>query len=152
MKKLLSILLCVVLCLSLFGCGYKDGDLGNQTTVDEQNGYTVIQEVRTFQFKVDEKEIPSKENLRSEGFKVSYQNPADPIKTKSDAFDIALQEVTVSFNTMAAYFDKTRGYWKVVFSDVTETTDAEGKLSRTSVDKEVIYIDEDGYTFCAYTN
>ena len=103
MKKLLSILLCVALCTMLFGCGHKDGDLGNQTTVDEQNGYTVI------------------------------------------------QEVTVDFNTMAAYFDKTRGYWKVIFSDVTETTDAEGKISRTSVDKEVIYIDEDGYTFCAYT-
>ncbi len=151
MKKFIALLLVGMLTLSLFGCGEKDGDLGKQTTVDKENGYTITQEVKVFKFKEEEDSLTEKETLRKEGFKVTKENTIGEIETKSDAFDIALQEVTVDFNTMTAYFDRTRGIWKIVFSDVTESTAEDGKISRTSVTKETVYIDELGYTLYAYT-
>ncbi|MBP3442877.1 MAG: hypothetical protein J6L62_08755 [Clostridia bacterium] len=151
MKKIIAFLIVAVLSLSLFGCGDKDGDLGKQTTVDEKNGYTITQEVKTFKFKEDEDSLEEKENLRKDGFKVTKENTSGAVKTKSDAFDIALQEVTVDFNTMTAYFDRTRGIWKIVFSDVTESTAEDGSISRESVTKETVYVDELGYTLYAYT-
>ena len=151
MKKIISVLLLVAVCFTFFACGHKDGDLGKQTTVDEQNGYTITNEVKNFQFKFEEDELEKKETLRKDGFKVPAESAKGQIMSKTGAFDIALQEVTVEFNTVTAYFDRTRGIWKVVFSDVTETTAENGSISRESVTKESIYIDEEGYTLFAYT-
>lgn len=151
MKRIFALILMAALALTLFGCGEKEGDLGKQTTVDAQNGYTITQEVKTFKFKEEEDSLEEIENLRKDGFKVTAENTSGEIKTKSDAFDIALQEVTVEFNTITSYFDRTRGIWKVIFTDVTETEAEDGSISRTSVTKETIYLDEDGYTLFAYT-
>ena len=151
MKKIISIFLLVSVCFTFFACGKQEGDLGKQTTVDKQNGYTITNEVKNFQFKLEEDELEEKENLRAEGFKVTPENAKGQIMSKTGAFDIALQEVTVEFNTITAYFDRTRGIWKVVFSDVSETKAEDGSISRTSVTKESVYIDEAGYTLFAYT-
>ncbi len=151
MKRIFALFLTVLLTFTLFGCGEQEGDLGNQTTVDEQNGYTLTQEVKIFKFKEEEDALEKIENLRKDGFKVTEENASGEIKTKSDAFELALQEVTVEFNTITSYFDRTRGIWKVVFSDVTETEAEDGSISRTSVTKETIYLDESGYTLYAYT-
>ncbi len=151
MKKIISCLLLIAVCFTFFACGKQDGDLGKQTTVDAQNGYTITNEVKNFQFKLEEDALEENENLRKDGFKVSKENAKGKIMSKTGAFDIALQEATVEFNTVTAYFDRTRGIWKVVFSDVTETTAEDGSISRASVTKESVYIDEAGYTLYAYT-
>lgn len=151
MKKIISCLLLIAVSFTFFACGKQDGDLGKQTTVDEQNGYTITNEVKNFQFKLEEDALEEKETLRKDGFKVSKENAKGKIMSKTGAFDIALQEATVEFNTVTAYFDRTRGIWKVVFSDVTETTAEDGSISRASVTKESVYIDEEGYTLYAYT-
>lgn len=151
MKKIISCLLLIAVSFTFFACGKQDGDLGKQTTVDAQNGYTITNEVKNFQFKLEEDALEENENLRKDGFKVSKENAKGKIMSKTGAFDIALQEVTVEFNTVTAYFDRTRGIWKVVFSDVTETTAEDGSISRESVTKESVYVDEEGYTLYAYT-
>lgn len=151
MKRFFALFLTAFLAFALFGCGEQEGDLGKQTTVDAQNGYTLTQEVKTFKFKEEEDALGEIENLRKDGFKVTPENTSGEIKTKADAFEIALQEVTVEFNTITSYFDRTRGIWKVIFTDVTETQSEDGSISRTSVTKETIYVDEDGYTLYAYT-
>lgn len=151
MKRFFALFLTVLLAFTLFGCGEQEGDLGKQTTVDEQNGYTLTQEVKNFKFKEEEDSLEEIENLRKDGFKVTEENATGEIKTKADAFELALKEVTVEFNTITSYFDRTRGIWKVIFSDVTETEAEDGSISRTSVTKETIYLDEAGYTLYAYT-
>lgn len=151
MKKIISCLLLIAVSFTFFACGKQDGDLGKQTTVDAQNGYTITNEVKNFQFKLEEDALEENENLRKDGFKVPKENAKGKIMSKTGAFDIALQEVTVEFNTVTAYFDRTRGIWKVVFSDVTETTAEDGSISRESVTKESVYVDEEGYTLYAYT-
>ena len=151
MKRFFAFFLTVLLAFTLFGCGEQEGDLGKQTTVDEQNGYTLTQEVKNFKFKEEEDSLEKIENLRKDGFKVTEENATGEIKTKADAFELALKEVTVEFNTITSYFDRTRGIWKVIFSDVTETEAEDGSISRTSVTKETIYLDEAGYTLYAYT-
>lgn len=151
MKRFFALFLTVLLAFTLFGCGEQEGDLGKQTTVDEQNGYTLTQEVKNFKFKEEEDSLEKIENLRKDGFKVTEENATGEIKTKADAFELALKEVTVEFNTITSYFDRTRGIWKVIFSDVTEAEAEDGSISRTSVTKETIYLDEAGYTLYAYT-
>lgn len=151
MKRFFALFLTALLAFTLFGCGEQEGDLGKQTTVDEQNGYTLTQEVKNFKFKEEEDSLEKIENLRKDGFKVTEENATGEIKTKADAFELALKEVTVEFNTITSYFDRTRGIWKVIFSDVTETEAEDGSISRTSVTKETIYLDEAGYTLYAYT-
>ena len=151
MKRFFALFLTALLAFTLFGCGEQEGDLGKQTTVDEQNGYTLTQEVKMFKFKEEEDSLEKIENLRKDGFKVTEENATGEIKTKADAFELALKEVTVEFNTITSYFDRTRGIWKVIFSDVTETEAEDGSISRTSVTKETIYLDEAGYTLYAYT-
>ena len=63
----------------------------------------------------------------------------------------AIKEAVSEYNMINVFYDRTRGIWKVVFSDVTETTAEDGSISRESVTKESIYIDEEGYTLFAYT-
>ena len=63
---------------------------------------------------------------------------------------IAYEEVTVEYNAVKRYYDKTRGIWKVEFLNMTET-EADNKITREFDLKEAIYIDEEGYTLYAYT-
>ena len=64
--------------------------------------------------------------------------------------NIAYEEVTVEYNAVKRYHDKTRGIWKVEFLNMTETTEG-NKINRTYDLQEAIYIDEEGYTLYAYT-
>ncbi len=136
MKKLISILLLVIISVTFFACDNKpDGDLGKQTTVDKENGYTLIEEVKPFKFNDEKDALKDMKGVRLEGFKVTKENTKGAIKTKGDVLDIALQEVTVDYNTITIYFDRTRGIWKTVFSDMTETTAEDGSISRDNVVK-----------------
>ncbi len=152
MKKLVAILLTALIAVSFFGCLKDDGDLGKQTTVDKENGVTYVQEVKPFKFADEEENLKDMKGLRVDGFKVPAQEGVEPIKTKDDVMKIALQEVTAEYNTATTYFDRTRGFWKVVFSMNTETTAEDGTVSRESTPKESVYIDEDGYTFLCVTH
>ena len=151
MKKLISALLLVAVCFTFFACGHKDGDLGNQTTVNEENGYTLVQEVRPFDFSDEEDSLKSMKTLRVDNFKVTPENTVGNIKTKSDAIAIAIKEAISEYNTIQAFYDRTRGIWKIVFSDVTETEAEDGSIKRDTVTKETVYVDEDGYTLLSFT-
>ncbi len=152
MKKITAFLLTALIALSLFGCNKNDGDLGKQTTVDKDNGYTLVQEVKPFKFSEEEDNLMEMKGLRVDGFKVpATEELENPIKTKDDVLKIALQEVTAEYNTITIYFDRTRGFWKVIFSTDTEKTAEDGTVSRESTPKEAVYIDEDGYTFLCVT-
>lgn len=146
MKKILSVLLLIVVCTTFFACGHTDGDLGKRTTKNEENGYTLMQEVRPFDFDDEEEALEGMKGIRLEGFKVTKDNTTGPIKTKSDVVKIAREEATVEYNTISLYFDRTTGVWKAVLSFATETTAKDGTISRETVEKESIFVDEDGYT------
>lgn len=151
MKKLISVLLLVAVCFTFFACGHKDGDLGNQTTVNEENGYTLVQEVKPFAFSKEEDSLKGMKTLRVDNFKVTPENAAGAIKTKADAIAIAIKEAVSEYNTITVYHDRTRGIWKIVFSDVTESEAEDGSIKRESVTKETVYVDEDGYTLLCFT-
>lgn len=147
MKKLVSILLLVIISVSFVACGGNDGDLGKQTTVDKENGYTLIQEVKPFKFSEDEDELQYIESgMRIQGFKVTPENSKGAIKTKADVIEIAQQEATEKYNQIQVFYDRTRGIWKVKLQDVTEYEASDGSINRTTGTVETIYIDEDGYT------
>ena len=150
MKKLVSILLLAVICLTFFACDGKDGDLGKQTTVNKDNGYTLVQEVKPFKFSEEEDELESIKGIRTEGFKVSKDNPKGAIKTKDDVIEIARGEASAEYNQIQVYYDRTTGIWKTVFSVTTEATAEDGTVTRDSVIKETVYVDEDGYTLLAF--
>ncbi len=153
MKKIIAFLLTAIIAVTLFGCNKNDGDLGKQTTVNKENGYTLVQEVKTFKFSEEEESLKTMDGVRVDGFKVPAKEELEPIKTKSDVLEIALQEVTVQYNTVTIYFDRTRGYWKVDFTDTEEITNKKGEVTdRKSTPKETVYIDEDGYTFLCVTH
>lgn len=151
MKKIISVLLLVAVCFTFFACGHKDGDLGKQTTVNEENGYTLVQEVRPFEFSEEEDALKGMKTLRVDNFKVTPENTEGKIKTKSDAIEIAIKEATSEYNTINLFHDRTRGIWKFVFSQVTETEAEDGSIKRDSVTKETVYVDEDGYTLLSFT-
>lgn len=151
MKKIISVLLLVTVCFTFFACGHKDGDLGKQTTVNEENGYTLVQEVRPFEFSEEEDTLKGMKTLRVDNFKVTPENTEGKIKTKSDAIEIAIKEATSEYNTINLFHDRTRGIWKIVFSQVTETEAEDGSIKRDSVTKETVYVDEDGYTLLSFT-
>lgn len=150
MKKLVSILLLAVICFTFFACDGKDGDLGKQTTVNKDNGYTLVQEVKPFKFSAEEDELESIKGIRTEGFKVSKDNPKGAIKTKDDVIEIARGEASAEYNQIQVYYDRTTGIWKTVFSVTTEATAEDGTVTRDSVVKETVYVDEDGYTLLAF--
>ena len=151
MKKLISVLLLVAVCFTFFACGHKNGDLGNQTTVNEENGYTLVQEVRPFKFSDEEDALKGMKTLRVDNFKVTPENTEGSIKTKADAIEIAIKESTVDYNTINVFYDRTRGIWKIVFSQVTEAEADDGSITRNSVTKETVYVDEGGYTLLSFT-
>ena len=126
MKKFLTFLLVALISFSLSGCGEKEGDLGQQTTLNEENGYTVFKEAKPFEFKKEEDALEERENLRTDGFKYTEENKKGSTANTDAALEIALEEVTVKFNAVKTYYDKTRGIWKVVFYDMTET-EVDGK-------------------------
>lgn len=151
MKKIISVLLLITVCFTFFACGHKDGDLGKQTTVNEENGYTLVQEVRPFEFSEEEDTLKEMKTLRVDNFKVTPENTEGKIKTKSDAIEIAIKEASSEYNTINIFYDRTRGIWKIVFSQVTETEAEDGSIKRDSVTKETVYVDEDGYTLLSFT-
>lgn len=150
MKKLISLLLVVIISTMFFACNKVDGDLGKQTTVDKENGYTLIEEVKPFKFNDEEDALKDMKGVKLDGFKVTKDNTTGAIKTKADVIDIAVQEATEDYNTITIYFDRTRGIWKVVFSIMTETTAKDGAISRENEVKETVYVDEDGYTLFSF--
>lgn len=150
MKKVVSLLLLVVISITFFACNKDDSDLGKQTTVDKDNGYTLVQEVKPFKFSDEEDELENIKGIRTEGFKVTQENAKGAIKTKADVIEIAQQEASSDYNQIQVFFDRTTGIWKTVFSVTTTTTAEDGTVTRDNVIKETVYIDEDGYTLLAF--
>lgn len=144
MKKILCIVLPIVLCLSLFGCKKDENDLGKQTVIDKENGYTLVQEVLSFKFNNDEKELKKNSNAKFDGFNVTADKPM-PMNTKKDAIAIAQKEIDFEYNKIKVFYDRTRGIWKVVFF-IDSESEANGKTVTNSTEKGTVYVDEDGYT------
>ncbi len=141
MKKLFSILLVAVMAMTFFACNKDDGDLGKQTTVDKDNGYTLVQEVKPFKFSQEEDALKGMKGVRVDGFKVTKENADGGVKTKADAIEIACKEATENYNQIQVFFDRTTGIWKVELQSATE--------SATNVN-ETVYVDEDGYTLLSF--
>lgn len=142
MKKFIAVILMIAVALSLSACGKKkEGDLGKQTTIDEKNGYTLVEEVLPFKFNKDEKELKKDPNAKMSGFVTNESNDAGKISVKSQAVEIAKKEVTEKFNKVNIAYDRTQGIWRIKFSLDTVT---EEKTTNTSV--MTVYVDEDGYT------
>lgn len=141
MKKTITVLLAVVISMTFFACGKKEGDLGKQTTVDKKNGYTLVEEVLTFKYNDDEEEIKKNPNAKTDGFVTNESNAVGKVNTKSAVLDIAKKEVSDKFNKINFAFDRTQGIWKVTFS--MDTVSGE---KTTSEKVMTVYVDEDGYT------
>lgn len=141
MKKIIAVLLAVVISMTFFACGKKEGDLGKQTTVDKKNGYTLVEEVLTFKYNDDEEEIKKNPNAKTDGFVTNESNAAGKVNTKSAVLDIAKKEVSDKFNKINFAFDRTQGIWRVTFS--MDTVSGE---KTTSEKVMTVYVDEDGYT------
>lgn len=147
MKKITAILLMLLIPVMLFGCR-KEGDLGKQTTVDEQNGITVYEGTGMFKMNDDESAMKKLDGVRKDGFKVSEDSAAE-IKTRSDAIEIAKKEASVKYNSIHVAFDRTRGIWRVILGNDAEKQ-VDGKTQIESTPAETVYIDEDGYTIAIY--
>ena len=141
MKKIIAVLLAVVISMTFFACGKKEGDLGKQTTVDKKNGYTLVEEVLTFKYNDDEEEIKKNPNAKTDGFVTNESNALGKVNTKSAVLDIAKKEVSDKFNKINFAFDRTQGIWRVTFS--MDTVSGE---KTTSEKVMTVYVDEDGYT------
>lgn len=141
MKKTIAVLLAVVISMTFFACGKKEGDLGKQTTVDKKNGYTLVEEVLTFKYNDDEEEIKKNPNAKTDGFVTNESNAVGKVNTKSAVLDIAKKEVSDRFNKINFAFDRTQGIWRVAFS--MDTVSGE---KTTSEKVMTVYVDEDGYT------
>lgn len=141
MKKIIAGLLAVVVSMTFFACGKKEGDLGKQTTVDKKNGYTLVEEVLTFKYNDDEEEIKKNPNAKTDGFVTNESNAVGKVNTKSAVLDIAKKEVSDKFNKINFAFDRTQGIWRVTFS--MDTVSGE---KTTSEKVMTVYVDEDGYT------
>lgn len=141
MKKIIAVLLAVVVSMTFFACGKKEGDLGKQTTVDKKNGYTLVEEVLTFKYNDDEEEIKKNPNAKTDGFVTNESNAVGKVNTKSAVLDIAKKEVSDKFNKINFAFDRTQGIWRVTFS--MDTVSGE---KTTSEKVMTVYVDEDGYT------
>lgn len=141
MKKTIAVLLAVVISMTFFACGKKEGDLGKQTTVDKKNGYTLVEEVLTFKYNDDEEEIKKNPNAKTDGFVTDESNAVGKVNTKSAVLDIAKKEVSDKFNKINFAFDRTQGIWRVTFS--MDTVSGE---KTTSEKVMTVYVDEDGYT------
>lgn len=141
MKKIIAVLLAVVISMTFFACGKKEGDLGKQTTVDRKNGYTLVEEVLTFKYNDDEEEIKKNPNAKTDGFVTNESNAVGKVNTKSAVLDIAKKEVSDKFNKINFAFDRTQGIWRVTFS--MDTVSGE---KTTSEKVMTVYVDEDGYT------
>lgn len=142
MKQFIAVILMIAVALSLSSCGKKkEGDLGKQTTIDEKNGYTLVEEVLPFKFNKDEKELKKDPNAKMSGFVTNESNAAGKISVKSQAVEIAKKEVTEKFNKVNIAYDRTQGIWRIKFSLDTVT---EKKTANTPV--MTVYVDEDGYT------
>lgn len=141
MKKTIAVLLAVVISMTFFACGKKEGDLGKQTTVDKKNGYTLVEEVLTFKYNDDEEEIKKNPKAKTDGFVTNESNAVGKVNTKSAVLDIAKKEVSDKFNKINFAFDRTQGIWRVTFS--MDTVSGE---KTTSEKVMTVYVDEDGYT------
>lgn len=140
MKKFAAIILTLALTFSLYACGKDDG-LGKQTSVNKDEGYTIVNEVVPFQYKKIKDDLKINKNARLSGFVTNEENKTGDVATKMDALAIAKKEVTDSYNKINIAYDRTRGIWRVVFSIDTVTDE---KTENTVV--MTVYVDEEGYT------
>lgn len=147
--KTITVIFSAILMLSLASCK-SNGDLGRQTTVDTENGYTLIQEVKSYKLSDDEKLWKNIKDIQSEKFVTDETNKTGNIKTKSDALSIAKSENISPYNSIRMYYDRTRGVWKVVFSNDEEITDEKGNKSVSGTVSDTVYVDEDGYTLALF--
>ena len=138
MKKAISLVSILIICLSLFACAKKEGDLGKQTSIDKTNGYTLVQEVIPFKFSKEEDTLKDEDTVTTAAGATFTK-----IQTKSDALEIAKKSVKSDYNKINIYFDRTQGIWKIVFS--VDTAAADNTFTNKIV--ESIYVDEDGYVF-----
>ena len=150
LKKLTAFALLLVMSLAFFGCGRDDGDLGKQTTVDAENGYTLYEGAPNFRMNDDEDIIKKLNGVKTDGFKVGEANKTGNIKIKADAVAIAKQEVDVKYNSIRVFYDRTRGIWKIVFGNDVEKVDENKVKSVETAVAETVYVDEDGYTLMTY--
>lgn len=140
MKKIIALLSALILCLTLFGCT-KKGDLAKQTTIDEKNGCTIVEEVLPYSYNDDEDELKTNPKAKFDGFVTGEKNPAGDIKIKTDALEIAKKEIRSRYNKINYNYDRSRGVWKIVFS-----TDTEKDEQTVNTKVATVYVDEDGYT------
>lgn len=150
MKKFSAFLIAFAVAFALFGCGRNDGDLGKQTTVDEANGYTLVEEVKNFRMNDDERLMKSIDGIRTDGFRTGEENKTGDIGTKSDVIALAKAEVEAKYNSVRVFFDRTQGIWKVVFSNDVQNVDEKGMKTVQSDVVETVYVDEEGYTLMTY--
>lgn len=141
-KKIIAVLIAVVIAFSFSACGKKkEGDLGKQTTVDKQNGYTLVEEVLPFKYNDDETEIKKNPNAKTDGFVTGESNAVGKVNTKTAILEIAKKEIDVKYNKINFAFDRTQGIWRVTFS--LDTVTEEKTVSEKVM---TVYVDEDGYT------
>lgn len=150
MKKIIISVLLIALTVVFFGCSKGNGDLGKQTTVDKDNGYTLVQEVKTFKMNDDEKAMKQLDGVQKDGFVTDEANKTGDVASKTDAIDLAKKEVSLSYNSIRVNFDRTRGIWKIVFSNDEEIKGDDGQKHVESNVVETVYVDEEGYTIAIY--
>ncbi len=149
MKKLTAVLLLLILPLTFFGCR-KEGDLGRQTTKDEQNGLTIYEGTGMFRMNDDESAMKRLDGVQKDGFRINEGDSGiAEIRTRSDAIEIAKKEAAVKYNSIRVAFDRTRGIWRVILGNDTEKQ-VDGKIQIETVPAQTVYIDEDGYTIAIY--
>jgi hypothetical protein len=146
MKKTAIFVLCAAMLFCMFGCTKGSDDLGKQTTINKKEGYTLAQEVLTFKYSDDEDTLTEADGAKVSGFVVTKDNSTGKAQNKTDAINIAKQEISVDFNKINVYFDRTHGMWKVVFSIDTEVAAGDGTTSTENKIQETVYVHEDGYT------
>lgn len=111
MKKYISAILAIMIIFSFSACK-KKGDLGAQTTTNEQ-GVVEYNTVKSFDYSDFKKE--NAENAITEGFKVTSTSE---YVDKQVAKEIAAKEFSGDFTytSIEISYDRTEGVWRVTYS------------------------------------
>ncbi len=133
MRKAAALLLSIAFALCLTAC--NSDDLGKQTSVNEEQGYTEFNTVNSFDFSDYKKE--HKDIARTDGFKNVQPKQ---FHNKTDAKELAKNELPegYKFNNLKIFFDPTEGIWMVEYSTVNEAGETTAKLC--------VCVEDTGYT------